>query len=197
MPSGLSRQTPATIASPCPSRRHILRTAAAASVLAPAFTAVRTAGATALTQPATPQDEAFMRQTIDIARQAGKRFAALIVGDGEVIATGYNPGRQDGVIHDPTAHGEMVAIHSCITERGAEALRGATLYTTGESCPMCMSAIVWCHMGRVVYGVSIEKLATKMSQIMIPCAEVADRSSFLDIGVTGGVLETEAWALFQ
>lgn len=177
-----------------PTRRHVL-TATGAATLASAL-APAPGRAAALTQPATPADDAFMRAAIDIAKQAGKPFAAVIVKDGAVIATGYNPDRKNGVLHDPTAHGEMVAIHACIADHGAEALRGATLYTTGESCPMCMGAIVWCRMGRVVYGVSIDRLATKMGQIMIPSAKIAERAPFAQVGVTGGVLADEAWALF-
>jgi hypothetical protein len=41
-------------------------------------------------QPATPQDEAFMRRTIDLAKANDKRFAAIIVANGEVIVEGIN-----------------------------------------------------------------------------------------------------------
>jgi hypothetical protein len=39
---------------------------------------------------------------------------------------------------DPTAHGEMVAIRNFLKEHGPDLLKGTTLYTSGESCPMCI-----------------------------------------------------------
>ena len=105
-------------------RRQILSTPGAATLaatLAPA-----PARATALTLPATPADEAFMRQTIELAQQHGKRYTALIVSGGQVIAEGINAVRgADGHV-DPTAHSEMMAIRNCLAAHGAGALRGAT-----------------------------------------------------------------------
>src|SRR5262249_44978468 len=72
-------------------------------------------------------------------------FGAIIVHDGTVMARGHNLGRTN---QDPTAHGEMVAIRKCLAEHGPAALRGTTLYTSGEPCAMCMGAILWCHVGR-------------------------------------------------
>ena len=79
---------------------------------------------------------------------------------------------------------------------GIEKLKGTTLYSSGESCPMCMGAIVWCGIARVVYGASIAQLATKMGQIMITDAEIAD-TPFADIALTGGVLAEESLKLFK
>jgi len=62
---------------------------------------------------------------------------------------------------------------------------------------MCMGAIVWCGIGRVVYGASIAELATKIGQIMVTDAEIADKTPFADIGLTGGVLAEESLKLFK
>jgi tRNA(adenine34) deaminase len=122
-------------------------------------------------------DVCFMRMAIDEARQADFPFGAVIVRDGAVIARGRNLGRTTG---DPTAHGEMVAIRRCLADRGSAALRGSTLYTSGEPCAMCMGAILWCHLGRVVFAASIAQLATKIDQIMISSAEIAAKAPFAD-----------------
>jgi tRNA(Arg) A34 adenosine deaminase TadA len=111
-----------------------------------------------------------------------------------VHARGRNLGKQE---KDPTAHGEMVAIRRFLAEHGPEMLKGTTLYTSGESCPMCMGAIVWCGIGRVVYGASIAELATKIRQIMVTNSEIAAKMPFLDIAITGGVLAGEAMKLFK
>jgi tRNA(adenine34) deaminase len=62
---------------------------------------------------------------------------------------------------------------------------------------MCMGAIIWCGIGRVVYGASIAQLATKIEQIMITNREIADKTPFFDIAITGGVLADEAMKLFK
>jgi tRNA(adenine34) deaminase len=143
---------------------------------------------------ATSEDVALMREAIALAAEADLPFGAVIVKDGQVLAGGRNSGRR---LKDPTAHGEIVAIRDCLAVHGPDALRGATIYTSGEPCPMCMGAILWCRIARVVYAASIEQLSTKLSQIMVPSAEIAARTSFTAVEITGGVLADEALALFD
>jgi len=121
-------------------------------------------------------------------------FGAVIVRDGEVLARGRNLWSQQ---QDPTAHGEMVAIRRFLAAHGLEKIKGTTLYTSGESCPMCMGAIVWCGIARVVFGASIAQLTTKMGQIMITDAEIAAKTPFADITLTGGVLAEDSLKLFK
>ena len=132
----------------------------------------------------------FMRMALDEARQGSFPFGTVIVRNGAVIARGHN---SEGANGDPTAHGEMVAIRRCLADHGSAALRGSTLYTSGEPCAMCMGAILWCHMGRLVFGASIAQLATKIGQIMVSSADIAAKASFAPISITGGVLADEAW----
>jgi tRNA(adenine34) deaminase len=143
---------------------------------------------------ATAEDEQFMRMAIEEARQGDFPFGAVIVRDGALIARGRNLGRTTG---DPTAHGEMVAIRRGVADRGAEALRGATLYTSGEPCAMCMGAILWCGTSRLVFAASMAQLATKIDQIMVTSGEIAAKTKFDPIVIVGGVLADEAMQLFQ
>jgi hypothetical protein len=55
---------------------------------------------------------------------------------------------------------------------------------------------VWCRIGRLVFAASVAQLATKIDQIMIPCAEVAANAPFVPISITGGILADDAMALF-
>src|SRR6516162_6536861 len=158
-----------------------------------ACVAISRSGAQAQRGAASADDVRFMRMAIDEARQADFPFGAVIVRDGSVIARGRNLGRTTG---DPTAHGEMVAIRRCLADHGSAALRGSTLYTSGEPCAMCMGAILWCHMGRLVVAASVAQLATKIDQIMLSSAELAAKVPFAPIAITGGVLADEAMALF-
>jgi tRNA(Arg) A34 adenosine deaminase TadA len=142
----------------------------------------------------TAEDTAWMREAIALAAEADLPFGAVIVKGGQVLARGRNSGRR---LRDPTAHGEIVAIRDCLAAHGPDALHGATVYTSGEPCPMCMGAILWCRIARVVYAASIDELSTKLGQIMVPSAEIAARTSFTAVEITGGVLAQEALALFD
>ena len=101
----------------------------------------------------TETDRKFMRQAIDLSienvRNGGGPFGAVIVRNGEVVATGVN----NVVPHcDPTAHAEMIAITAATESMGGKYLSDCTLYVTVEPCPMCAGALAWAQMGRIVYG---------------------------------------------
>jgi tRNA(adenine34) deaminase len=150
--------------------------------------------ARATLEAAQESDERFMRMALAEAARGDFPFGAVIVRDREVVSKGRNLGK---TANDPTAHGEMVAIRRFVATRPASELKGTTLYTSGEPCPMCMSAIVWCGVGRVVYAASIEELATKLGQIMLSSRTVAEAAPFASVAITGGVLAKEALALFS
>jgi tRNA(Arg) A34 adenosine deaminase TadA len=159
-----------------------------------ACTAIAPAAFAADKAPPSAADERFMRMALEEARLADFPFGTVIVKDDRVIVRGRNLGKTR---RDPTAHGEMVAIRNAVASPGSHALRGATLYTTGEPCAMCMGAILWCHIGRVVFAASIDQLATLMDQIMITSADLAARAKFAPVEITAGVLADEAMALFR
>jgi tRNA(Arg) A34 adenosine deaminase TadA len=98
--------------------------------------------------------EQLMRQAIARSRQniddnLGGPFAALVVREGEIIATGTNRVTSD---NDPTAHAEMVAIRRACAKLGRFHLHGCDLYTSCEPCPMCLGAIYWAHLDRIYYA---------------------------------------------
>ncbi|HUZ92114.1 MAG TPA: nucleoside deaminase [Methylocella sp.] len=175
-------------------RRQILTSLLGAGLAGAALNAPRQALAEATRMAPIPGDELFMRMAIAEAAQADFPFGAVIVRDGKVLAAGRNLGT---TTNDPTAHGEMVAIRRFVASRPAGELKGTTLYTSGEPCPMCMGAILWCGIGRVVFAASIEELAAKIGQIMLTSRAVADAAPFATIAITGGVLSAEALALFS
>ena len=131
---------------------------------------------------------------LDEARQGDYAFGCVITRDGAVVAQGHNLGK---TTDDPTAHGEMVAIRRCLADHGSASLRGATLYTSGEPCAMCMGAIVWCGIGRLVFAASVQQIGSLTNQIMITSAEVAARAKWNPIKITGGVFADEAMKLLR
>ncbi|HUC49114.1 MAG TPA: nucleoside deaminase [Xanthobacteraceae bacterium] len=170
-------------------RRAVVAALASAATLS--FTQLSTpdARAEAGAGTASAEDVRFMKIALNEARRGDYPFGAVIVKDGKVIARGRNLGRSHD---DPTAHGEMVAIRRCLAAHGSSALKGSTLYTSGEPCVMCMGAIIWCGVGRLVYAASVAQIGEKMNQIMITSAEVAAKASWDPIKITGGVLASEA-----
>lgn len=171
-------------------RRHLVVAALGAAALPIATRAI----ARAVDMPATEEDIAFMRLAIEEAAKGDFPFGAVITSGSKVLVKGRNLSKQE---RNPTAHGEMVAIRRFLAAYGPEELKGTTLYTSGESCPMCMGAIVWCGISRVVFGASIAQLATKIGQIMITHQEIANKTPFAEISLTGGVLAEESLALFK
>ena len=101
----------------------------------------------------TQQDCEFMQKAIDLSVEnvanGGGPFGAVIVRNGEIIATGTNRVTAN---NDPTAHAEVNAIRSACTKEQNFKLNGCTCYTSCEPCPMCLSALYWAGVNRIVYG---------------------------------------------
>ncbi|MCE9639756.1 MAG: nucleoside deaminase [Betaproteobacteria bacterium] len=95
----------------------------------------------------------YMQLAFADAREAcaaGNRpVAAVIVRDGEIIATGRNTIYAD---HDPSAHAEVAAIRVACRKFETLDLSGATLYSTLEPCPMCLWLILEAKIERLVLG---------------------------------------------
>jgi guanine deaminase len=106
-------------------------------------------------------NKAFLKQAIELAvenvRRDGGPFAALVVKDGLVIATGTN---QVTRTKDPTAHAEVVAIREACRVLGEFQLTGCDIYTSCEPCPMCLGAIYWARPASVTYAATHEDAAT-------------------------------------
>mgnify|MGYP003308614658 CR=1 FL=1 len=98
-------------------------------------------------------DEKYMREALKEAAAAGKDkeipIGAVIVCRGRIIAKGHN---MVEMLHDPTAHAEMIALTAATEALGGKYLNDCTIYVTVEPCPMCASALNWAQIGRIVWG---------------------------------------------
>lgn len=89
-------------------------------------------------------------QMAEKAEAAGEvPVGAVLVKDGQQIATGYNLSISQ---HDPTAHAEILCLRSAGKKLENYRLLDATLYITLEPCAMCAGAMVHSRIARVVYG---------------------------------------------
>src|SRR5690349_10737757 len=86
----------------------------------------------------TALDELFLRQAIELARQAREAgnhpFGALLVVDGTVVLQAQNTVATD---RDPTAHAETNLVAQAIRRLGPDQIRRSILYTSCEPCAMC------------------------------------------------------------
>jgi tRNA(Arg) A34 adenosine deaminase TadA len=135
---------------------------------------------------------AFTARSMRTARP--RPFGASIVHtrSGDLLLRALNAVAQE---FDPSSHAEVRAIRKATRRLKKLSLAGYTLYTTCEPCPMCMGAVLWAGIDRVVYGATIEDANRHCNQIRIPATEVAARSDMNCI-VDGPILRDECYALF-
>ena len=96
----------------------------------------------------------FMKEAMRIAVEnvkngTGGPFGAVVVRDGEIIATSGNTVVPD---NDPTAHAEVNVIRKACKHLDSFQLKGCEIYSSCEPCPMCLGAIYWARPERVYYA---------------------------------------------
>ena len=103
-------------------------------------------------------DAYFMKQALQEAQKAFEAgevpVGAVVVANNNIIARGHN---NTELLHDVTAHAELIALTAAALHLGAKYLNECTLYVTLEPCLMCGGALAWAQLGRLVYGASDEK----------------------------------------
>ncbi len=98
-------------------------------------------------------------------------IGAIVVCNDKVIAKAHN---QTELLHDVTAHAEMIAITTAANYLDAKYLTDCTLFVTVEPCVMCAGALAWSQISEIVYGATDEKRGfTKFSdKILHPKTKV-------------------------
>jgi tRNA(adenine34) deaminase len=149
-----------------------------------------------------PVETEHLRAAFALARQGAARgndpFGARLVGaDGQVHAEAHNT---VATSRDCTAHAEINLIRRLPTSGGTASWAGATLYTSAEPCAMCAGAICWSGIGRIVFGLSAERVRALHG----PAPEEPGGSGLPLLQqaatprhVLGPALESEAAALFN
>jgi guanine deaminase len=101
----------------------------------------------------TTHNPAYLAQSIRLATEnvlsnGGPFGAVIVMPDGRT----FNGVNRVTATNDPTAHAEVTAIRHACSELDTFDLRGATLYTSCEPCPMCLSAALWARIKDVVFA---------------------------------------------
>ena len=99
-------------------------------------------------------DDKFILRAIELGRlsihrSTGGPFGAVVVLNDKIIGEGSNSVTSQ---NDPTAHAEINAIRNACLHLGSYSLEGAVLYTSCEPCPMCLGAIFWARISKVVFA---------------------------------------------
>ena len=105
--------------------------------------------------------EYFMREAIRLSIQnvekgSGGPFAAIIVKDGVIFASGVNLVTTN---NDPTAHAEVIAIREACAALQTFQLDGCEIYCSCEPCPMCLGAIYWSRISKLYFANTKEDAA--------------------------------------
>lgn len=139
-------------------------------------------------------DKFYMQQAV---KEAEKAFAAdevpigcVAVLDKQIIGRSHN---QTKLLHDATAHAELLAITQASESLGSEHLKGVTLYVTLEPCPMCIGAMILARIDRLVFGAREPKTGACGSVVNL-MAEGRWNHKFR---IEEGLLEFESAALLQ
>jgi len=139
-------------------------------------------------------DAIYMQQALSQAHNAWALgevpVGALVVKDGEIIATGFN---QPIGTHDPTAHAEIMALRAAASILGNYRLPGCELYVTLEPCAMCAGAMMHARLARVVFGAADPKTGACGSVVDL----FAEKKLNHQTAVKGGVLAVEAGRLLS
>jgi len=117
----------------------------------------------------TDADLTQLRRCVELAEEAVAAGdfpfgSVLVAADGTVVAEDRNREETEG---DPTSHPELAlarwaALHMTPPERAE-----ATVYTSGEHCPMCAAAHGWAGLGRIVYATSSEQMTGWLAEMGI------------------------------
>ena len=100
--------------------------------------------------------------------------SVLVDGEGKVRAEDYN---RESTGNDATLHPEFELARWAAHNMTAEERARATVYTSGEHCPMCSAAHAWVGLGRIVYVYSGKQYAALSAAEGMPVSPVAALSA--------------------
>jgi tRNA(Arg) A34 adenosine deaminase TadA len=149
----------------------------------------------------TDHDTHAMRLAIDASARAaengdGPFGATLVSPDGAVLLVAANTVK---TTTDCTAHAEMALIRAAQTQFGRPALRGATVFASGEPCAMCAGALFWAGVGRIVFAASQADIIEAMGSS--PAMPINSRTTLAGaqpaVQIDGPLLGDEARAVLK
>lgn len=99
----------------------------------------------------------FMKRAVELAlnnvKEGGQPFGAVLIKDNKVVSEGVNELHKT---YDVSGHAELLAIRRAQEQLQTNDLSGYTMYASGEPCPMCLTAMYFAGMEKVIYCQSVE-----------------------------------------
>jgi tRNA(Arg) A34 adenosine deaminase TadA len=122
----------------------------------------------------TEADRPYLDRCVELAAEAVAAGdfpfgSVLVAADGTVLAEDRN---REVTAGDPTRHPEFELARWAATNLTPEERAVATVYTSGEHCPMCAAAHGWVGLGRIVYATSSEQLTRWLAELGVGQAPV-------------------------
>ena len=122
----------------------------------------------------TDRDRELLARSVDLAEAAlasgDEPFGSVLTSaEGEVLFEDHN--HVSG--GDRTQHPEFAAARWAAEHLDPAQRATATVYTSGEHCPMCAAAHGWVGLGRIVYASSSEQLVAWGAEFGRPASPVA------------------------
>ena len=117
-----------------------------------------------------PEDLPHLRRCVELAAEAVDAGdhpfgSVLVAADGRVLAEDRN---RENTMGDATRHPEFELARWAAANMTAADRAGATVFTSGEHCPMCAAAHAWVGLGRIVYVSSSEQLTAWLAELGVP-----------------------------
>ena len=127
-----------------------------------------------MTHEVTSADLPYLRRCVELAAEAVDAgdfpFGSVLVGaDGTVLTEDRN---REVTAGDPTRHPEFELARWAATNLSPQDRAAATVYTSGEHCPMCAAAHGWVGLGRIVYVTSSEQTGNWLAELGVSPAPV-------------------------
>ncbi len=121
-----------------------------------------------------PEDLPHLRRCVELAAEAADAGdhpfgSVLVAGDGRVLAEDRN---RENTTGDATRHPEFELARWAAANMTAAGRAAATVFTSGEHCPMCAAAHAWVGLGRIVYVSSSEQLVAWLAELGVPPSPV-------------------------
>ena len=122
-----------------------------------------------MTHEVTEADLPHLRRCVELATEAVAAGdfpfgSVLVAGDGTVLAEDRN---REVTTGDPTRHPEFELARWAATNLTPAERAAATVYTSGEHCPMCAAAHGWVGLGRIAYVSSTEQMYAWLAELGI------------------------------
>jgi tRNA(Arg) A34 adenosine deaminase TadA len=114
-----------------------------------------------------PEDLRHLQRCVELAAEAVDAGdhpfgSVLAAAGGRVLAEDRN---RENSLGDATRHPEFELARWAAANMTAAERAAATVYTSGEHCPMCAAAHAWVGLGRIVYVSSSEQLTAWLGEL--------------------------------